>query len=162
MMMDMEQEIARLCATTEGFDLAFIDAMIPHHQMRGHDGQMATMRAEHPELQVTGANDGRRPAARDRADAGVACGLVRSGHPGVLTRILAVVSERRPVMRRVTGDARLWIVVSVGVVIVLVGMPAARHSRPRGCRSDTDALPRGRSGWESDSARDGACALSAA
>ena len=52
MMMDMEQEIARLCATTENFDLAFIDAMIPHHQMAVMMAQMATMRAEHPELQT--------------------------------------------------------------------------------------------------------------
>ena len=52
MMMDMEQEISRLCATTEGFDLAFIDAMIPHHQMAVMMAQVATMRAEHPELQA--------------------------------------------------------------------------------------------------------------
>src|SRR5215207_7557960 len=52
MMMDMGQEIANLCATTEGFDLAFIDAMIPHHQMAVMMAQVATMRAEHPELQV--------------------------------------------------------------------------------------------------------------
>jgi uncharacterized protein (DUF305 family) len=50
MMMDMEQEIARLCATTEGFDLAFIEAMIPHHQMAVMMAQVATLRAEHPEL----------------------------------------------------------------------------------------------------------------
>jgi uncharacterized cupredoxin-like copper-binding protein len=52
MMMDMEQEIARLCATTEGFDLTFIEAMIPHHQMAVMMAQVATMRAEHPELQA--------------------------------------------------------------------------------------------------------------
>jgi uncharacterized protein (DUF305 family)/uncharacterized cupredoxin-like copper-binding protein len=51
-MMDIEQEIADLCATTEGFDLAFIDAMMPHHQMAVMMAQVATMRAEHPELQA--------------------------------------------------------------------------------------------------------------
>jgi uncharacterized protein (DUF305 family) len=48
--MNMGQEIADLCATTAGFDLAFIDAMIPHHQMAVVMASMATMRAEHPEL----------------------------------------------------------------------------------------------------------------
>jgi uncharacterized protein (DUF305 family) len=52
MMMDAEQEIADLCATTEGFDLAFIDAMVPHHQTAVMMAQMATMRAEHPELRA--------------------------------------------------------------------------------------------------------------
>ena len=52
MMMDMEQEIAEFCATTEGFDLAFIDAMVPHHQRAVMMAQVATMRAEHPELQA--------------------------------------------------------------------------------------------------------------
>jgi uncharacterized protein (DUF305 family) len=52
MMMDMEQEIAELCATTEGFDLAFIDAMVPHHQTAVMMAQVAAMRAEHPELQA--------------------------------------------------------------------------------------------------------------
>jgi uncharacterized protein (DUF305 family)/uncharacterized cupredoxin-like copper-binding protein len=52
MMMDMGQEIANLCATTEGFDLAFIDAMVPHHQMAVMMAQVATTRAEHPELQA--------------------------------------------------------------------------------------------------------------
>ena len=52
MMMDMEQEIADLCATTENFDLAFIEAMVPHHQTAVMMAQMATMRAEHPELQT--------------------------------------------------------------------------------------------------------------
>jgi uncharacterized protein (DUF305 family) len=52
MMMRMGQEIAELCATTEGFDLAFIDAMVPHHQMAVMMAQVATMRAEHPELQA--------------------------------------------------------------------------------------------------------------
>jgi len=52
MMMDMGQEIAELCATTEGFDLAFIDAMVPHHQMAVMMAQVGTMRAEHPELQA--------------------------------------------------------------------------------------------------------------
>jgi uncharacterized protein (DUF305 family)/uncharacterized cupredoxin-like copper-binding protein len=51
-MMDIEQEIADLCATTEGFDLAFIDAMVPHHRMAVLMAQVATMRAEHPELQA--------------------------------------------------------------------------------------------------------------
>lgn len=52
MMMDMEQQIANLCATTEGFDLAFIAAMIPHHQAAVMMAQVATMRAEHPELKA--------------------------------------------------------------------------------------------------------------
>ena len=52
MMMDMGQEIAELCATTAGFDLAFLEAMIPHHQMAVMMAQVATMRAEHPELQA--------------------------------------------------------------------------------------------------------------
>lgn len=52
MMMEMEQQIGRLCATTEGFDLAFIAAMVPHHQMAVMMAQVATMRAEHPELQA--------------------------------------------------------------------------------------------------------------
>jgi uncharacterized protein (DUF305 family) len=52
MMMEMEQQITDLCATTEGFDLAFIAAMIPHHQMAVMMAQVATMRAEHPELQA--------------------------------------------------------------------------------------------------------------
>jgi uncharacterized protein (DUF305 family) len=52
MMIDMEQEIARLCATTERFDLVFVEAMIPHHQMAVMMAQVATMRAEHPELQA--------------------------------------------------------------------------------------------------------------
>lgn len=51
-MVGMEQEHARLCATTEDFDLVFIDAMIPHHQMAVIMATMATMRAEHPELQT--------------------------------------------------------------------------------------------------------------
>lgn len=50
MSMDMAEVIVDLCATTEGFDLAFIDAMIPHHQMAVVMAQTATMRAEHPEL----------------------------------------------------------------------------------------------------------------
>jgi uncharacterized protein (DUF305 family)/uncharacterized cupredoxin-like copper-binding protein len=52
MMMDMGQEIANLCATTEGFDLTFIDTMVPHHQMAVMMAQVASMRAEHPELQA--------------------------------------------------------------------------------------------------------------
>jgi uncharacterized protein (DUF305 family) len=52
MRMDMEQEVTRLCTTTEDFDLAFIGAMIPHHQMAVAMAQVATMRAEHPELQA--------------------------------------------------------------------------------------------------------------
>ncbi|MDF3052416.1 MAG: hypothetical protein K0S19_521 [Geminicoccaceae bacterium] len=52
MMMEMEQQITDLCATTEDFDLAFIATMIPHHQMAVMMAQVATMRAEHPELQA--------------------------------------------------------------------------------------------------------------
>jgi uncharacterized protein (DUF305 family) len=51
-MIGMEQEIARLCTTTEDFDLAFVDAMIPHHRMAVIMATMATMRAEHPELRA--------------------------------------------------------------------------------------------------------------
>jgi uncharacterized protein (DUF305 family) len=50
MMMDMGQEIANLCATTEGFDLPFIEAMIPHHQSAIMMAQVTLERAEHPEL----------------------------------------------------------------------------------------------------------------
>ena len=50
--MDMEQELSRLCATTENFDLAFIDAMIPHHQSAIMMAQMAVERAQHPELKA--------------------------------------------------------------------------------------------------------------
>jgi uncharacterized protein (DUF305 family) len=52
MMMDMAGVIVDLCATTEGFDLALIDAMVPHHQMAVVMAQMASMRAEHPELRA--------------------------------------------------------------------------------------------------------------
>lgn len=50
MMMDMGQEIARLCTTGEPFDLAFIDAMVRHHQSAIMMAQVALARAEHPEL----------------------------------------------------------------------------------------------------------------
>lgn len=52
MMMDIEQEITDLCTMTEGLDLAFIEAMVPHHQMAVMMAQMATMRVEHPELRA--------------------------------------------------------------------------------------------------------------
>jgi uncharacterized cupredoxin-like copper-binding protein len=67
MMMDMGQEIANLCVMTEGFALAFIDAMIPHHQMAVMMAQVASMRAEHPELQAlaqTMVDDQRREIAQ--------------------------------------------------------------------------------------------------
>lgn len=51
-MMDMEQELSRLCATTENFDLAFIDAMIPHHRSAIMMAQIAIQRAQHPELKA--------------------------------------------------------------------------------------------------------------
>ncbi|MCC7023014.1 MAG: DUF305 domain-containing protein [Thermomicrobiales bacterium] len=51
-MMDMEQELSRLCAVTENVDLAFIDAMIPHHQSAIMMAQVALERAEHPELKA--------------------------------------------------------------------------------------------------------------
>jgi uncharacterized protein (DUF305 family) len=69
-MVGMEQEIARLCAMTEGFDLAFVDAMIPHHQMAIITATMATMRAEHPELQAlaqTMVDDQQREIAQMQA-----------------------------------------------------------------------------------------------
>jgi uncharacterized protein (DUF305 family) len=46
----MGQEIRDLCATTENFDRAFVDAMIPHHQSAIMMAQAALERAEHPEL----------------------------------------------------------------------------------------------------------------
>lgn len=49
-MMNVGQEIARLCATTVDFDLAFIDAMIPHHQSAIMMAQVALDRAQHPEI----------------------------------------------------------------------------------------------------------------
>jgi len=52
MMINMGQEVSRLCATTERFDLAFIDAMIPHHQSAIMMAQVALARAEQPELQA--------------------------------------------------------------------------------------------------------------
>lgn len=52
MMMDMGQEIARLCTTGEPFDLAFIDAMVRHHQSAIMMAQVALARAEHPELKA--------------------------------------------------------------------------------------------------------------
>jgi uncharacterized protein (DUF305 family) len=52
MMVEMEEQISRLCATTEDFDRAFIEAMIPHHQSAIMMAQVALMRAEHPELQA--------------------------------------------------------------------------------------------------------------
>lgn len=52
MMMEMGQELARLCATTEGFDLAFIDAMVPHHQSAVMMAEAALERAERPELKT--------------------------------------------------------------------------------------------------------------
>lgn len=51
-MMNMEQETARLCATAENFDLAFIDAMIPHHQSAIMMAQAALQQAQHPELRA--------------------------------------------------------------------------------------------------------------
>jgi uncharacterized protein (DUF305 family) len=51
-MMNMEQELARLCAATENFDLAFIDAMIPHHHSAIMMAQVALARAQHPELEA--------------------------------------------------------------------------------------------------------------
>lgn len=50
MMMNMGQEIAALCATTKDFDLAFIDAMITHHESAILMAQVAEQRAAHPEL----------------------------------------------------------------------------------------------------------------
>jgi uncharacterized protein (DUF305 family) len=49
-MMSMEQELARLCAAAQHFDLAFIDAMIPHHRSAIMMAQVALARAQHPEL----------------------------------------------------------------------------------------------------------------
>lgn len=51
-MMDMEQELERLCATTENFDVTFIDAMIPHHQSAILMAQVALGRVQHPELKA--------------------------------------------------------------------------------------------------------------
>jgi uncharacterized protein (DUF305 family)/uncharacterized cupredoxin-like copper-binding protein len=93
MMLDMEQEIARLCATTEGFDLAFIEAMIPHHQMAVMMAQVATMRAEHPELQAlaqTMNDDQQREIAQMQAwrtawSAAATPEMATSGHDAATT-----------------------------------------------------------------------------
>jgi uncharacterized protein (DUF305 family) len=52
MMMDMGQEIADLCDMTEGFDLAFIDAMFPHHQSAITMARVALEWAQHPEIKA--------------------------------------------------------------------------------------------------------------
>jgi uncharacterized protein (DUF305 family) len=51
-MMDMSpgDQQAALCAASEPFDLAFIDAMIPHHQSAVAMAKVAVQNATHPEL----------------------------------------------------------------------------------------------------------------
>ena len=48
--MDMTQDVEALRDAPEPFDLAFIDAMIPHHTMAIEAAQMALDQAEHSEL----------------------------------------------------------------------------------------------------------------
>ena len=48
--MDMAQAVEALRSAPEPFDLAFIDAMIPHHAMAIEAAQMALEQAVHPEL----------------------------------------------------------------------------------------------------------------
>ena len=50
-MMDLEADAARMCAASEPFDLAFIDAMIPHHQSAIMMAEAAARHATHPEIQ---------------------------------------------------------------------------------------------------------------
>ena len=50
MTMDPAAELAALCAAPEPFDLAFIDAMIPHHQTAIAMAEAALDRSTHPEL----------------------------------------------------------------------------------------------------------------
>lgn len=50
-MMDPEVEAAKMCAASEPFDLAFIDAMIPHHQSAIMMAEAATQHSTHPEIQ---------------------------------------------------------------------------------------------------------------
>ena len=50
--MDMERDVEALRNEPEPFDLAFIDAMIPHHIMAIEAAQMALDQAVHPELQT--------------------------------------------------------------------------------------------------------------
>jgi uncharacterized protein (DUF305 family) len=49
--MDMTEDVEALRNTPEPFDLAFIDAMIPHHTMAIEAAQMALDQAEHLELE---------------------------------------------------------------------------------------------------------------
>jgi len=49
-MMNMEAEIQQLSDTPENFDLAFIDKMIPHHQMAIEAAQMVLDQGQHQEL----------------------------------------------------------------------------------------------------------------
>lgn len=52
MMMNTGQEVAQLCTTGEPFDLAFIDAMVRHHQSAIMMAQVAGQRAQHPEVKA--------------------------------------------------------------------------------------------------------------
>ena len=49
-MMDPETEAANMCAASEPFDLAFINAMIPHHQSAIMMAEAAAQRSTHPEV----------------------------------------------------------------------------------------------------------------
>lgn len=48
--MDMQSEVDQLRNASEPFDLAFIDAMIPHHQSAIDAAQRVLNEAQHPEL----------------------------------------------------------------------------------------------------------------
>lgn len=48
--MDMQAEVDRLKAAAEPFDLAFIDAMIPHHKSAIDAANLALNQAVHPEI----------------------------------------------------------------------------------------------------------------
>ena len=50
--MDMQAEVDQLKNAAEPFDLAFIDAMIPHHQSAIDAAQMALNQATHPEVKA--------------------------------------------------------------------------------------------------------------
>lgn len=54
--LDMSKDVAALRAAPDPFDAAFIEAMIPHHQMAISAARLALRQAEHPEItQLAGA-----------------------------------------------------------------------------------------------------------
>jgi uncharacterized protein (DUF305 family) len=54
--MDMQADVDQLKNAPEPFDLAFIDAMIPHHQSAIDAGKQALSQATHPEIKQLAQN----------------------------------------------------------------------------------------------------------